>query len=113
MALKLMKKYIAVVIAIFAVIYLWSYSEVRRSHLLVHTSSFSANSDGIKLTYSHGVCPTDAIRLLQPRLSYTVFFAQLIYSPLMLGEVIYWYIVEPRDSIWQYKAEYDDTQQIN
>lgn len=96
------KKYL---IVIFVAIYLLSYIEVRRSHLLVHTSSFSGEMDGNKLTYSHGVSPTDVIGLLQPRLFYTVFFAQLIYKPLMFAEVMYWYVVEPRDSIWQYEIK--------
>lgn len=102
-----MKKRIAVVIAVFAILYLGSYFELRRSHLLVHTSSFAGGMGDDRLTYNHGVYPTDVIGLLQPRLFYTVVFANLIYKPLMLIEVMYWYIVEPRDSIWQY--EYDNT----
>ena len=97
-----MKKYL---IVIFAALYLLSYIEVRRSHLLVHTSSFSGEQDGDKITYSHGISPTDVIGLLEPRLFSTVVFVQLIYSPLMVSEVMYWYLVEPRGSIWQYKIE--------
>lgn len=101
-----MKKLIILLSAIiFTVIYLWSYIEIRSNHLLVHTSSFSGETNGNKLTYSHGVRPTDVIGLLQPRLFYTVSFAQLIYTPLIYAEVAYWYLVEPRDSIWQYEVE--------
>lgn len=104
-----MKKYIVIVATvIFAVLYMWSYVEVRRGHILVHTSSFSGDRDGDKLTYSHGVSPTDVIGLLQPRLFYTVVLANFIYQPLMLSEVMYWYVVEPRDSIWQ--CAYEDSQ---
>lgn len=99
---KIMKKYI---IIIFAALYLLSYGEVRRSHLLVHTSSFSGSKGDDKLTYSHGVYPTDVIGLLQPRLFYTVVLADLIFKPLIYGEVMYWYVVEPRDSLWQYEVE--------
>ena len=97
-----MKKYI---IIIFVAIYLLSYFEVRRSHLIVHTSSFSGDKDGDELTYTHGVRPTDVIGLLQPRLFYIIVFAQLIYKPLMFSEKMYWYMVEPRSSIWQYEIE--------
>ena len=91
-----MKKYIVIVATvIFAVLYMWSYVEVRRGHILVHTSTFSGDRDGDKLTYSHGVSPTDVL-------------ANFIYQPLMLSEVMYWYVVEPRDSIWQYA--YEDSQ---
>lgn len=99
---KIMKKYI---IVIFAAIYLLSYVEVRLSHLLVHTSSFSGDRDGDKLTYSHGVSSTDVIGLLQPSLFYTVVLANFIYQPLMVAEKMYWYVVEPRESIWQYEVE--------
>ncbi len=97
-----MKKYI---IAIVVILYLWSYVEVRRSHLLVHTSSFAGGKGDDKLTYSHGVSPTDVIGLLQPSLFYTVVLANYIYKPLMFSEKMYWYMVEPRDSIWQYEIE--------
>ncbi len=104
-----MKKYIVIVATvIFAVLYMWSYVEARRSHLLLHTSSFAGGKGNDKLTYSHGVSPTDVIGLLQPRLFYIVVLANYVYKPLMLAEVMYWYVVEPRGSIWQY--EYEDSQ---
>lgn len=94
-----MKKY---VIMIFTVIYLSSYIEVRRSHLLVHSSSFTSNHEGIKLTHSHKISSTDVIGLLQPRLFYASFFTQLIYTPLTIIEEMYWYVVEPKDKLWPY-----------
>ena len=101
-----MKKYVIILSTIIlTVIYISSYIEVRLSHLLVHTSSFSAGKNGDKLTYSHGISTTDVIGLLQPRLFYATFFAQLIYTPLIYAEVAYWYVVEPKDSIWQDKVE--------
>lgn len=101
-----MKKYIIILSTIIlTVIYISSYIEVRLSHLLIHTSSFSANSKGIKLTYSHEVRSTDIIGLLQPRLFYTIVFGQFVYKPLMFSEKMYWHVVEPRNSIRQYEVE--------
>ncbi len=96
------KKYVLI---IFTIIYLSSYIEVRHRHLLVHSSSFTSNHDGIKLTYSHKILPTDVIGLLQPSLFYTVVLANFIYQPLMVAEKMYWYVVEPRESIWPYEVE--------
>lgn len=93
------KKYILI---IFTIIYLLGYIEVRRSHLLVHSSSFISNHDGIKLTDSHKIIPTEVIGLLQPRLFYLGYFSHIIYKPLTIIETLYWYGVEPRESIWRY-----------
>lgn len=94
-----MKKYI---IIIFTTIYLLGYIEIRRNHLLVHSSGFISNHDGVKLTYGHKISPGSVVGLLQPRLLYVSFFAHLIYRPLTIIEERYWYRVEPRDDVWPY-----------
>ena len=86
----------------FTVIYLLGYIEIRRNHLLVHSSGFISNHDGVKLTNGHNISPGDVVGLLQPRLLYASFFAHLIYRPLSIIEEKYWYMVEPKDEIWPY-----------
>ena len=85
-----------------ATIYLLGYIDVRYNHLLIHSSSFTSDRNGIKRTEAHHIFPGDAIGLLQPRLLYKIFFARLIYKPLTMIEERYWYIVEPKGGSWPY-----------
>lgn len=93
-----------IILLALAIIYCASYLGLRATHVIVHRTAYSTDSEGVARTFYHFVQSGDPTTDEQDSEAFIGDIAlAFAFLPALTAERMYWYITIPLDSEWPYE----------
>jgi hypothetical protein len=90
------------IIVTLCLLYAAAYGAARSKHWLIHRVGYYSDTGENRKVGRHYISSGDlGSPMLAPRISIAQGLATIFFWPATQAELVYWYLVQPRDSPWQ------------